>query len=575
MSSARELFYTSSALLLLGTLSMANSSRRAIPSHPEDRKLNRAIASESVDSIRNYISSGWDNLTRSLINCASYEDTKTDGPPILYLPAEVPEPLFLKELQTRCALRVEHLPRKISIPGEVNLKEIPKEGLLYLENPYVVPGGKFNEMYGWDSYFIIRGLLRENRRALAKGMIENFFFEIEHYGGVLNANRTYYLTRSQPPFLTSMILAMYDADKAAGQEDLKWIEKAYDFALRDYEQWNREPHLAGDTGLSRYFDHGNGPVPEIEGDPNEYYRGVARYFIEHGGINESHLLRGHGEDAVDFRAEPSFLVLVCDSQTTQPKDLNCALPDRVALTADFYKGDRSMRESGFDVSFRFAPFGADTHFYAPVCLNSLLYKTEKDLEKMSILLGRTEQARRWRTKALERQKRMEKYFWDERQGLFFDYDFKTHKRSSYDYATTFYPLWAGLASKNQARALVRNLSIFDQPGGVAMSRLETGAQWDSPYGWAPVQLLTVEGLRKYGYNSEADRIASHFLTMVIENFERDHTIREKYNVVTRSSETHIEVGYKQNVIGFGWTNAVVLELLHELSPELRTHLDSK
>jgi alpha,alpha-trehalase len=170
---------------------------------------------------------------------------------------------------------------------------------------------------------------------------------------------------------------------------------------------------------------------------------------------------------------------------------------------------------------------------------------------------------------------MEKYFWDGRKGIFFDYDFETHKRSSYEYATTFYPLWAGLASKNQARDLVRNLSLFQQEGGLAMSRKETGAQWDYPYGWAPVQLLTVEGLRKYGYKSEADRIAASFLTMVMENFERDQTIREKYNVVTRSSETHIEAGYAQNVIGFGWTNAVFLELLHELSPKLRAQLDSK
>jgi alpha,alpha-trehalase len=139
----------------------------------------------------------------------------------------------------------------------------------------------------------------------------------------------------------------------------------------------------------------------------------------------------------------------------------------------------------------------------------------------------------------------------------------TGKRSTYEYATTFYPLWAGLASKEEAQAIARNLNLFEQAGGLAMSRIETKAQWDFPYGWAPIQLLAVEGLRRYGYDHDADRISRKFLSTVIENFRRDHTIREKYNVVTRSSETNVVEGYAQNVTGFGWTNGVFLELLNE------------
>jgi len=192
-----------------------------------------------------------------------------------------------------------------------------------------------------------------------------------------------------------------------------------------------------------------------------------------------------------------------------------------------------MRESGFDVTFRFAPFGAETHHFAPVCLNSLLYKTETDLEHMSNLLGHPEQARAWKVKAAERQQRMNKYLWDEGRGLFLDYDFILHKRSTYEYATTFYPLWAGLASKQEAQMVAKNLRLFEQPGGLAMSRVETQAQWDFPYGWAPIQLLAVEGLRRYGYGVEADRITGKFLSTVLENFSREHNIRKKYNVVTR------------------------------------------
>src|SRR5215469_892537 len=112
-------------------------------------------------------------------------------------------------------------------------------------------------MYGWDSYFIIRGLLRDGRLDLAREMVDNFFFEIEHYGAVLNANRTYYLSRSQPPFLSSMIMAVYEAEKARGHDDRAWLAKAYQYAERDYQMWVRNPHLAGATGLSRYYDFGD------------------------------------------------------------------------------------------------------------------------------------------------------------------------------------------------------------------------------------------------------------------------------------------------------------------------------
>jgi len=561
------------SLLAQGALVLSNVPSFAAGSDPATPITRGASDSDSLKDILNYISTGWDTLSRTMSRCESLEDTKTDGEPVLYLPAEIAIPPSIIELQTHCKVRVEHLPARITGPGEVDLRKIPTEGLLYLENPYVVPGGQFNEMYGWDSYFIIRGLLRDQRADLAKGMVENFFFEINHYGGILNANRTYYLTRSQPPFLSSMILAVYDAEKAAGNANMQWLAQAYQFAVRDYEQWTQQPHLAGDTGLSRYFDHGDGPVPEIMGDPSHYYRGAAYYFLVHGGSHQSFLIRG-GDERFATAIGPHFPVFVCDPGAASVGKTDCAPPDQMALTADFYKGDRSMRESGFDVTFRFGPFGAQTHHYAPVCLNSLLFKTEMDLERMSILLGHPEQARDWSAKAAERRQRMVKYLWDESRGLFFDYNFVAHKQSTYEYATTFYPLWAGLASKAQARAIVKNLHLFEQPGGIVTSRTESQAQWDFPYGWAPIQLLAVEGLRRYGYSAEASRISEGFLSTVLENFKRDHTIREKYNVVTRSSETNILEGYSQNVTGFGWTNGVFLELLHE-SPEAAAFLERK
>jgi alpha,alpha-trehalase len=326
--------------------------------------------------------------------------------------------------------------------------------------------------------------------------------------------------------------------------------------------WTQSPHLAGSTGLSRYYDFGSGPAPEALQDENSIYRQVAAYFLLHSGIptyeaEEAQVPSGPASGS-------AYSVRVCG---TGQSESACEPARRIKLTPEYYKGDRSMRESGFDISFRFGPFGAATHHFAPVCLNSLLFKTEKDLQQISRLLGKDSDAAQWAKMAEARKQSMQNYFWDERQGLFFDYDFDHAQRSSYKYATTFYPLWAGLATDAQAAAVIRNLSLFEKAGGIVMSLQESEGQWDYPFGWAPIQLLAVEGMHRYGYNADADRISTAFLSMVLENFQRDKTIREKYNVVTRSSETIVTAGYAANVVGFGWTNAAFLELLHSLPPE--------
>ncbi len=517
-------------------------------------------ADSGLKPILTYISSGWDTLTRSITDCQTVVDPKLVEASVLYLPADFPASAAVQELQKRCKVHVEALPSIVTTPGQIDPSKIAP-GLLYLEHKYVVPGGRFNEMYGWDSYFIILGLVRDGRIDLARGMVENFFFEIEHYGTVLNANRAYYLTRSQPPFLTSMIMAIYEAEKAAGHEDRAWLEKAYGYASKDYENWNREPHLAGSTGLARYFDFGNGPAPESLKDEAGSYRKVAGYFLLHPQPGRNYLVEntGEGDSGIGFE----YSTQICDSAKTMAKP-DCEPARKLSLSPDYYKGDRSMRESGFDISFRFGPYGAATHHYAPVCLNSLLYKTEKDLQAMDEILGRKDEAQKWLKRSEERKERIQKYLWDPARRLFFDYNFETGVRSSYEYITTFYPLWAGLATPEQAQELDRNLGIFEQAGGLAMSSTDASVQWDYPYGWAPTQIVAIEGLRRYGFNDDANRISYNFLATIAENFRRDGTIREKYNVVTRSSESGVHAGYQQNVIGFGWTNAAFLVFLHEL-----------
>jgi alpha,alpha-trehalase len=527
--------------------------------------------------ILNYISSAWDTLTRSMTECQSIVDPKIAAAPVLYLPKDFPEPAAVKKLAADCKVQVEHLPVAIQRLGEIDTSQIQPHGLLYLENKYVVPGGRFNEMYGWDSYFIIRGLLRAGRVELARGMVDNFFFEIEHYGAMLNANRTYYLTRSQPPFLSSMFVDVYEAaQKQAPQKDAAnkaWLERAYADLNKDYGMWTRDPHLAGQTGLSRYYDFGEGPPAEAVQDETGFYRKVAGYFFFHPAEADGFIVEAQSgvEQPV---AGAAYSLQVCDVAMTMAR-AGCEKARTFKLSKDYYKGDRSMRESGFDVSFRFGPFGSATHHYAPVCLNSLLYKTEKDMEQISRWLGRASDAETWSKRAEARKKLITQYLWNQEQGLFFDYDVSTSRMSTYRYASTFYPLWAGLATPEQAKAVVNNLKDFERPGGIPMSTTESGAQWDLPYGWGNIEMLVVDGLRRYGYNTDADRVSYEFLSTVAENFRRDGNIREKYNVVTKSSEAHVELGYEMNVVGFGWTNGAFLELLHALPKDMVERLEKE
>jgi len=276
-------------------------------------------------------------------------------------------------------------------------------------------------------------------------------------------------------------------------------------------------------------------------------------------------------DAAQKTVGPTFALQVCDSTPTMAQS-HCMPAGNAALNEDYYKGDRAMRESGYDISFRFGPYGAATHHFAPVCLNSLLYKSEQDLAHMSELLGLKGDAEEWQKRAAQRRELIQKYLWDEGRGLYFDFDFQSQVQSSYEYVTTFMPMWAGVATQEQARAIMRNIAVFEKPGGLAMSPHETGGQWDYPYAWAPNQLLADEGMRRYGFNDEADRASYEFISAVAENFRRDGTIREKYNAATRSSETQVTAGYHVNVVGFGWTNGVFLELLHQLPEKLAARL---
>ncbi len=524
--------------------------------------VNSVAQQPNPEATLSYIHSAWETLTRSMTDCHSLVDIKVTAEPVLYVPAELGVPPEVFDLEPKCHVKVVALPKRIEKLGDLRPEALPAAGLLYLPNPYVVPGGRFNEMYGWDSYFILLGLEADHKEALAKGMVDNFLFEIEHYGAVLNANRTYYLTRSQPPFLTSMIRAVHEnpasfpATPAGRIAARAWLEHAYELAQKDYSTWTRPEHLAGTTGLARYFDFGSGPVPEMS-DDSTYYPDVIRWLIAHpkeGG--DGFLVKGseHPDVTEAARLKQSS----CDLQASSV----CmrAWAGGYRLSKDFYVGDRAMRESGFDPSFRFGPFSGAAHHYAPVCLNSLLYRYERDLAHIAHLLAKPKDALHWNHRADLRTAAMQRYMWRPKEGVFADFDYTHARTSTCAYITSLYPLWAGVATREQAAEMVKQLNLFERPGGLSMSNTNTGLQWDEPFGWAPTNWIAVAGLEATGHRADAARIARAFDATVDAGFARDGTIREKYNVVAGDADVQVSTGYKSYVIGFGWTNGVYLKM---------------
>lgn len=365
-------------------------------------------STEQIQAVKDYIKETWKTLYRSPKHLLqAVQDTKIDHP------HGTPWLLYISPQEDKSKIE-QHLQSLLSVEEweQINLQVLPVEvehienhGLLYLPHPYVVPGGRFNEMYGWDSYFIVLGLLHDGQVELAIQMVEQLVYEIQYYGTILNANRSYMLRRSQPPVLTPMVLEVFKHT-----QDLDWLKGLIPSIEHYYYYWMIPPHFNIATGLSRYFALGEGPAPEVlvsekdEQGKNHYDR--VREYYRHNKIDEYDL------------------DLYYDSEN------DC-------LTDLFYKGDRAMRESGFDITNRFGPFSVDIIHYIPVCLNVLLLKMEQDLSYIYSLIGYDDLADQWKHRSTERHERIDHLLWDEENGLYFDYNFLTNTKSTYEYSTTF------------------------------------------------------------------------------------------------------------------------------------------
>ena len=480
----------------------------------------------------------------------------------------------------------------LSLKLELDARGRPVRGV-----PYVVPGGRFNELYYWDSYFITLGLLQDGRTDLARGMADNLLYEMDHYGKIPNANRAYYLTRSQPPFLTSIIRAVYDS----GAADRQWLASALTTAVAEYRNvWLDRDRLVkiGPYQLSRYYDSGDGPCPEVE--PGGYDEAIKPW------LDQANRERRHPAGEFNKTADHSTPAGSRRSRSSEPltpfqflnEYLDCG--DFANLTADgltlndFFENDRAERESGHDTTHRFDDRAAD---FVSVDLNSLLYKYETDFAdlletefggKLPGLGKDFGDAAFWRQRAQARKQAMIALMWDNRRGYFFDYDFMNRKRSTYISATGLYPLWPKMldahdpADRERVARMVSFMSEkLEEPAGLAASARESAAaarhpdprQWDYPYGWPPHQMLAWQGLKNYGLDAEAGRLAYRWLYTIAKNaYDYDGVIPEKYNVVTGSHEVFVEygnVGTKFQYItpeGFGWMDASFEVGLTYLSP---------
>jgi alpha,alpha-trehalase len=462
---------------------------------------------------------------------------------------------YYQSLENKLPIRTIKLPPVITPqyvksinnqPGILALK-LSKLNNKIVGEPFVVPGGRFNEMYGWDSYFESVGLLIDDKVDLAKGMADNFQYEIEYYGKILNANRSYYLTRTQPPFYSSLICEIFEKTK-----DKKWLESHLKTAIKEYETvWMIKGNRLTQNGLNRYLAEGIGFPPECE---IGHFDSILKPFAEAKNMSIRDYEKGYAEGQI------------------LNKELDA-----------YFIHDRTVRESGHDTSYRIEGHCADLNL---VELNAMLYKYETDFAELiehefqGVFENYTTQF--WKQKAETRKSLVNKYLWNDDKGLYFDFNVKTNNQSNFVSATTLAPLWAKLCSEEQALKLIEKaIPTLKEKGGIAGSTKESRGditenrpqrQWDYPNGWAPHQMMIWKGLFNYGYINEAQELIYRWLFMITKNaVDYNGTIPEKYDVVEATHKVFAEygnVGTDFEYItqeGFGWMNASYqygLSLLH-------------
>jgi len=395
--------------------------------------------------------------------------------------------------------------------------------LIALPHKYIVPGGRFSEQFYWDSYFIMLGLATDGRWDVIEGMLKNYTYMIRKFGFIPTANRTYFLSRSQPPFFSHMVKLL------ARHKGRRVLIEYLPYMLAEYRFWMRGRNKLGPTEhkayarvvempngilLNRYYDNKSTPRPES-----------LREDIETAG------------GAKDRQRDRLYLHL------------------------------RAGAESGWDFSSRWFSDPDDistihTADIIPVDLNSLLYQLEMTIVETYELLRQPLLARRFRAAAERRARAIHEYCWDETEACFVDYNFHYGRPTGRLSLAMMFPLYAKLATTQEAVGVAKKIEdVFLKEGGLVSTPIDNGQQWDAPNGWAPLHWVAIEGLRNYGYHSLANEIKSRWIKTNMKVFTSKRKLIEKYNVI--DPEGIGGGGEYPLQDGFGWTNGVLVTLLAE------------
>lgn len=399
--------------------------------------------------------------------------------------------------------------------------------LLLLPEPYVVPGGRFREIYYWDSYFTMLGLRESGRVDLIENMLHNFVYLIDHFGHIPTGNRTYYLSRSQPPFF-SLMVRLYSEIK--GKEVLirylPQLQAEYDYWMDGSDRLDetnachrRVVRLPDGTVLNRYWD--DRPLPR----PEAYWEDVEL-------AKEAQQNHGHEPESV-------------------------------------YRCLRAAAESGWDFSSRWMADGKTfatihTTNILPVDLNCLMYHLEETLAEGYHLSGQIEYYHRYHQKAFNRKAAIQAYFWNHNRQFYMDYNFRDQINTTIFSLAGLFPLFFKIASLKQAHFVDAHVRLnFLRSGGVLTTLNNSDQQWDLPNGWAPLQWITYKGLRNYEFNCAAERLRSNWLHLIEKKYKSTGKILEKYNIVN----TNLVAcdGEYEVQEGFGWTNGIYLMMKNQKS----------
>ncbi|QQV03474.1 MULTISPECIES: trehalase family glycosidase [Chryseobacterium] len=418
--------------------------------------------------------------------------------------------------------REDHLPIEEHIEklwDELTRTAYEEKGtLLKLPKPYVVPGGRFNEFFYWDSYYIMLGLQVSGRVEMMENIIENCSYLIHNVGFVPNASRTHFLTRSQPPYFSLMLDLLFETTK-----DESIYIKYHDTLAKEYAFWmNGAEKLENNSAVKRV-------IKTIQGDVlNRYY------------------------DAENLPRPESYLIDIEDSKNA---------------VEEFYRNIRSACESGWDFSSRWFADGEhiqtiETLNLAQVDLNCLLWHLEKTLAKSSLLQNLSEKEIDYSERAAKRRQLIDQYFWDKNSRIYKDYHIQKNTNTPSEHIAALYPLFLKLASEDQAKAVAKNIEEkFLHEGGLVTTTKNSGQQWDFPNAWAPYQWLGYQSMKNYGFDGLAEKIKNNWCNNVERVYKNTGKLMEKYNAL--DIENVAGGGEYPNQDGFGWTNGVYLKLKKE------------